>query len=67
MIHYTGDLNADINNYLEDQAKLIRGRPVCALCGEPIQGEWTVPIDDKRYCVPCLVEAAVPTEDLCDG
>lgn len=36
------------------RAKMLERLPRCCLCGDPIQQEDAVRIDDKYYCDNCL-------------
>ena len=52
--YYSADLNADIDHYLEDQDRALRGLPTCCECHEPIQDDSLYLIDDKFYCESCI-------------
>lgn len=44
------------------QTRLER-RPCCELCGQHIQQEYAVMLNDGYYCDRCLEDAMVPLDD----
>ena len=37
MMHYTDDPIRDAENYQADQEEWLKSRPICDVCGEPVQ------------------------------
>lgn len=38
----------------EQQAEWLASRPVCEICGDPIQDEIYYDLNNKRVCVDCV-------------
>ena len=56
MFYRTDDPIADFDRYDAEQSEWLKKLPKCERCGEPIQQEDVVHIDDKYYCDGCLAE-----------
>ena len=58
----------DAERYMEECDRAYEAwrmnRPKCAICGEPIEDDMAVNIDDDWFCDDCLLEARriVPEE-----
>lgn len=51
---WTDDPIADFNRYDREQSKLLEQLPTCQRCGNAIQQESAVCIDDFWYCDECI-------------
>jgi len=55
----TDDPLRDFDRWDADHAAWLEKRPVCEKCGEHIQQDYAVCIDDHWYCDACLDESRV--------
>lgn len=53
-IHYTDNLNADIDNFLNEEAEAEENRPHCCECGGAIWEDTALYLDDEWYCEDCV-------------
>lgn len=51
---YSDNPVLDAERYADEQEDALCNLPVCECCGEPIQQEAAVYLDDKWYCDSCL-------------
>ena len=56
MFYRTDDPLSDFYKHDAEQTEWLKKLPKCERCGEPIQQEDAVHIDDKYYCDECLAE-----------
>lgn len=40
-------------------------RPICDICGEPIQEDTFFLVEEKKICESCMKDCSVYTEDYC--
>lgn len=59
---------ADLARKEREDQKYLESLPVCEMCGEPIQSDFTYVIDGANYCEDCaeewLRDIRVSTESL---
>lgn len=60
---YTDDPPTDAYMRDMEHAEWLAFRPICEVCGEPIQTEKAVKIDNKYICMGCIYEHTVFLED----
>jgi len=58
----TDDPLRDFDRWDADHAAWLEKRPVCEKCGEHIQQDMAVFLDDNWYCDDCLRNARTPIE-----
>jgi len=61
-MYYTDDPISDFKNHDIDQQRKLERLPVCNCCGEHIQQDMAVFLDDNWYCDDCLRNARTPIE-----
>lgn len=64
---YTNNPIADFHRYDAEQNRRLERLPVCHNCGEPIQQNRAVHIDDWWFCDDCLKDLREDIEDDEDG
>lgn len=62
MMYYTDDPISDFNRWDADQQNNLNKLPVCKCCGEHIQQDMAVCLDDNWYCDECLRDARTVIE-----
>lgn len=63
-IHYTDNINADIDNFLNEEADAEENRPVCCECGGAIWEYTALYVDDRWYCEDCTENHMRCTDDV---
>lgn len=53
-MYYTDDPVRDAMNYELEQESWLAKRPVCEICGEPIQDDYLYDIDGVIHCEECM-------------
>ena len=53
-MYFTDDPIADYNRWSREQEEQLKKLPKCHVCGEPIQDDYAVCIDDNWYCDNCI-------------
>lgn len=53
---YTSDPVADFERYDYYKEKKLQKRPICAWCGEPIQDDVAIYLDNEWVCLDCINE-----------
>lgn len=65
-----GWVEQDLARHEREEQQYLESLPVCDICGEPIQSDWTWVINGENYCEDCMEEfmhdCRVETERLVD-
>lgn len=62
-IHYTDNLDADIDRFLADESTAEEGRPVCCECDHVIWNDEALYLDDRWYCEDCVHDHMRSTDE----
>lgn len=57
MLFYSNDPIRDAENWIAAQERKLELLPKCCCCGEPIQTEEAICVNDEWYCEECELDA----------
>jgi len=60
----TGDPYRDWMRHDDDAARWLDSRPVCICCGQPIQDETALRLEDGWMCLRCVRHNIYDVEDV---
>ena len=55
-IHYSDNPLRDFENHEAEQEKALEELPKCSCCGDPIQQDYALVINDEWFCTSCQNE-----------